>query len=127
MDEYDVNSLLCNIAEILDFWLQAPIPFVLQQKRVSIKEPRPGLAVRNDAKMATMYSPRVKPAHVVIAFHATIHNGSISLLPNAFLCNFMVNPVGITPHGLVDLAKLNWGAGIVGDRVLELIVEVTII
>lgn len=64
---------------------------------------------------------------MVITLHATIHDGSITLLPNAFLGNLMVKPIWETPHGGIDFAKLHWGAGIVGDGVLELIVKVTVV
>jgi hypothetical protein len=64
---------------------------------------------------------------MVVALHSSIHNGGISLLPNAFLGYFMVNPLGVTPHAIVDFAELHGGARIVLYGFLEMVVEIAII
>lgn len=71
--------------------------------------------------------PRIKPAHVVIALHSTVHNGSITLFSDALLGSFLVNPVRITPHATINLAEFNRGAGIICDGILELLVEVAVV
>lgn len=63
----------------------------------------------------------------MVAFQATIHDSSITLLRNTFLCNLGVNPLGETPHLGPDLAKLNGGRCKVLNGVLECLVEVAIV
>lgn len=64
---------------------------------------------------------------MVVALHASVHDGGVTLFPNTLLGDFMINPVGITPHRLINLAKLNGGAGVVLDRRLEGVIEITIV
>lgn len=63
----------------------------------------------------------------MVAFHSTVHDGSIALLPDALFGNLMVNPIGESPHGVVNLAKFNFRTGVVLDRRLEILVEVAIV
>lgn len=74
-----------------------------------------------------LYSPRVEPAHMVVALQSSVHDGLVSLLPDAFPCNLMVDPIGETPHALVDLAKLDRGTGVIPDCLFEFLVEVAIV
>lgn len=64
---------------------------------------------------------------MVVTFHSTIHNCSIALLSNAFLRNFVVNPIREAPHGTINLAKFHRGTGVVLDSIFEGIVEVAIV
>src|SRR5947207_15929687 len=72
-------------------------------------------------------SPRVKPAHMVITLHPTIHDSCITLFPDAFPRYVLINPVGISPHGRVNFTKLHRGTRIICDCVLETLVEVSVI
>lgn len=71
--------------------------------------------------------PRVESAHMMIALHTTIHDSSVTLLSNSLSGNFMIYPIWISPHGLIDLTKLNGGTCIVLDGVFELLVKVSIV
>ena len=64
---------------------------------------------------------------MVVAFHPTIHNGRISLLSNALSCHLVIDPIRISPHRRIDLAKLNGSRGVVGDSFPELVVKVSIV
>ena len=70
---------------------------------------------------------RVETAHVMVTLHAAVHDSSIALLSNAFFCDFMINPVGITPHAPVDFAKLCLSSRVVLYGVFELLLEITIV
>ena len=63
----------------------------------------------------------------MVAFHSTVHDGSVTLLPDALFGNLMVNPIRESPHSVVNLAKFDFRAGVVLDRCLELLVEVAIV
>jgi hypothetical protein len=71
--------------------------------------------------------PRVEAAHVVITLHATIHDGGITLFSDALLGDFVVDPIGETPHGAIDFAKLDLPAGVVEDGVFEVLVKVAVV
>lgn len=64
---------------------------------------------------------------MVVTLHSTIHNCSIALLSDAFLCDFVVNPIGVAPHGAINLAKFHRRTGVVLDSIFEGIVEVAIV
>lgn len=64
---------------------------------------------------------------MVVTLHSSVHDSSITLLPDTFLGDLVVDPVRVAPHAAIDLAKLDWGTGIVLHRVHELLVEVTIV
>lgn len=70
---------------------------------------------------------RVEATHVVVAFHAAVHNGLITLLSDAFACNFLVDPVRISPHTRVNLPKLDRRACVIGDSFFERRVEIAVI
>jgi hypothetical protein len=80
-----------------------------------------------DEPLRSLHIPRVETAHVMVAFHATIHDCRVSLFPNAFSGNILVHPVRVSPHGRVNLAKLYRRARIIGNGLLEGAVEVTIV
>lgn len=71
--------------------------------------------------------PRVEAAHVVITLHATIHDGGITLLSDALLGNFVVDPVGEAPHGVINFTELDIPAGVVHDGVFEVLVKVAVV
>lgn len=64
---------------------------------------------------------------MMVALHSTIHDGSVSLLPDTFLGHLVVDPVRETPHAAFDLAELHGGAGVVLDGGHEVLVEVAIV
>lgn len=64
---------------------------------------------------------------MMVALHATIHNGSVSLFSYSLSCSIDVHPVWVTPHGCINLSKLDWRARVVEDRLFESRVEVAII
>ena len=72
-------------------------------------------------------APRVEATHVVIALHAAIHDGGVTLLGDTLGGDTMVDPVGISPHAGIDLTKLDGAAGVVDNGVLEGGVEVAIV
>src|SRR5450432_811728 len=74
-----------------------------------------------------IYTPRVEPAHGMITLHTAIHNRSVSLLCNALLGNFRINPIRKSPHAGVNLSKLHRRARIICDSFLEGRIEVAII
>ena len=63
----------------------------------------------------------------MVTFHATVHDSRITLLSHALLCDLRVNPVGETPHRVVDFAEFNGSTGVVLDSSLEIIVEIAIV
>lgn len=71
--------------------------------------------------------PRVKPAHGMITFHASVHDRSVSLFGNAFPSDFGIDPVWESPHAGVNLSELYWRTRIVRYRLLECRVEVAIV
>lgn len=71
--------------------------------------------------------PRVESAHVVVAFHAAIHDGSIALKSDRLGSPFMIHIVREAPHALVNLSELHGSAGIVPDGVHEGLVEIAVI
>lgn len=64
---------------------------------------------------------------MVITLHSSIHDRSITLFPDTFLCDLVIHPIRITPHGIIDLAKFHGRAGIILDGCLEVIVEVAVV
>ena len=64
---------------------------------------------------------------MVITLHPTIHDSCITLFPDAFPRNVLINPVGISPHGRVNFTKLHRGTRIICDCVLETLVEVSVV
>ena len=63
----------------------------------------------------------------MIALHTTIHNRFVSLLSDSFFCNIMINPIGVSPHGRIYLAKFYRRACVVANRFFECRVEVAVI
>jgi len=103
------KDVLSNVAEVLDIGLQSPVPLVLVKQRMFVEE------------------TRVEAAHVMVTFHATVHNGLVSLFANTFSCNFFVDPIWISPHARVDLPKFYRRTCVVGDGFLEGGIEVAVI
>lgn len=64
---------------------------------------------------------------MVIALHASVHDGLVSLFTNTFSCYLGVNPVRIAPHARIDLAKLDRGTRIVPYGLSERRIEVSIV
>lgn len=64
---------------------------------------------------------------MVITLHATVHNSGITLFSDALLGNFVVDPVGESPHGAIDFTKLDLAAGVVEDDVFEILVKVAVV
>ena len=64
---------------------------------------------------------------MMITFHTTIHNSGISLFPDSLLGDFMVYPVRVPPHAIIDLSKLNGSASIILNGVFELLVKISVI
>lgn len=64
---------------------------------------------------------------MVITLHATVHDGGVALLSNALLGYVDVDPVGEAPHARVNLSKLDGGAGVVANHLLEGRVEIAIV
>lgn len=64
---------------------------------------------------------------MMIALHAPVHDGLVSLFANTFSCYLGVNPVRIAPHARIDLAKLDRGTCVVSYGLSERRIEVSII
>lgn len=121
-----MGNILGDVAEVGDFGLHAPVPFILEQKRVVVEEAKSqkGSVKRClDCTCRPSCSPRVEATHEVVALHATIHDRSIALLSNTLLGNLLVNPVRETPSAWLDLAKLDSSRCIVSHSLLEGFVE----
>ncbi len=118
--------LLGDVTEVLDFWFQTPIPLVLGKEGVLVEEPS-SYQQWFHTEMNLWNSPRIESTHMVVTFHASVHDCGVSLFPNTFSCNFVVHPVRITPHGRIDLAKLDRRTCVIGDGMFETIAEVAII
>lgn len=71
--------------------------------------------------------PRIESTHEVVAFEATIHDGVVTLLGNTLLGDLLINPIGVSPHVITDLAKLDGARSIILDSRLEVFVEVTVV
>ena len=98
-----------NVAEVLDIGLNTPVPVVLLQKFVLVEE------------------ARVEAAHVVVGFHASVHDSLITLLRNALLGDSCICPFGETPVLRINLAKLNSRRGVVCNGLLESAVELLVV
>lgn len=64
---------------------------------------------------------------MVIALHASVHDGGITLLSDALFRDVEIGPVRVSPHVGRNLAKLYGRAGVFQDLLLERRVEVTIV
>ena len=64
---------------------------------------------------------------MVVTLHPTIHDCCISLLSCAFLCRLDVDPIWVSPHGRIYFPKLDRGACVILDRLLESGIEISII
>ncbi len=102
-------GLLGDVAKVFDVGLQPPVPFVLVEQWMLVEE------------------ARVETAHVMVTFHAAVHNGLITLLPDAFACNFLVDPVRISPHTRIDLPKFDRRACVIGNGFFERRVEIAVV
>jgi hypothetical protein len=71
--------------------------------------------------------PRVEAAHMMIALHATVHNGLVALLRNAFLRDCRIYPVGEAPLLRRYLTPLNRRACVVQDGVFEGLIEDSVV
>lgn len=63
----------------------------------------------------------------MVALHATIHNRGVSLLPYSFSRGFDVNPIRISPHARIYLAKLHRGTCVIQNSFLECGIEIAIV
>src|SRR4051812_9246728 len=117
-------DILCNITEVLDLWLQPPVPFILGEKRVLVEESVASMLVRPSSEfMAQRSIPRVESAHGVVALQPTIHDSGVSLFGDALLGHLGVDPVGVAPHFGAYLAELNRSRRVVSYNILESLVE----
>lgn len=64
---------------------------------------------------------------MVITLHTTVHDGGITLFPDALLGHVVVDPVGEAPHGGIDFAEFNIRADVLTDLVFEGRVEVAVV
>jgi hypothetical protein len=63
----------------------------------------------------------------MIALHASIHDRRITLLSDTFPSHLIVDPVRVTPHAVVDFAKLHGSTGVIQDGIFELLIKVAIV
>lgn len=118
-------DILRNIAEVLDIRFDTPVPLILEQQWMLVKESGLRLAMSRDR--VTQHLPRIEPTHGMIALQTTIHDGRVALLCNTFFGRFHVHPVWISPHVGSNLPKLDSTRCVVRDRRLEGIIEVPIV
>ena len=71
--------------------------------------------------------PRVEPAHMVVTFHTAVHDSRIPLFADPFSRNVRIDPVWKSPHRRIYLTKLHGCAGVVLNRVLELVAKIAIV
>src|SRR5687767_779401 len=76
-------DILRNIAEVLDIRFDTPVPLILEQQWMLVKESGLRLAMSRDR--VTQHLPRIEPTHGMIALQTTIHDGRVALLCNTFL------------------------------------------
>ena len=69
----------------------------------------------------------VEAAHVVVAFHAAVHDGLIALFAGSFLRDVGVGPVRVAPVVGGDFAEFDGGGGGVPDGFFEGRVEVAVV
>lgn len=103
------KGIVGHVAEVLDFGLHSPVPVVFLQQLVLVEE------------------ARVEATHVMVGLHASIHDGSITLLPDALFCDIHIGPIGIAPMLRTNLAKLDGSRGVVHHRLFERAVEFSIV
>lgn len=63
----------------------------------------------------------------MVALHATVHDGTVTLLGDTLFGDLGIDPVGESPHVGADLAKLDGTRGVVANRLLEGLVEVAVV
>ena len=63
----------------------------------------------------------------MVAFQATVHDGSVSLFSDTLFCDFGIDPVWITPHLWTNFAKFDGTRCVVTNCVLERLVEVSVV
>ena len=71
--------------------------------------------------------PWIESAHVMITFHAAIHDCCITLFPDALTGNVCIDPFRIPPHAWIDFAKLDRSACVICNSFLEMLAKVAII
>ena len=63
----------------------------------------------------------------MITLHATVHDGGVTLLRDAFSCHVVIDPIWIAPHAGINLPKLYRSAGVIGHVVLEGLFEIAVV
>jgi hypothetical protein len=121
MDE----GIVRDVAEVFDIRLEAPIPVVLEEKFMMIEFP----VVVSSAPLLVVgvHIPRVESAHMMIALHATVHDGLVTLLCNAFLRDCGVGPLWEAPVLCRYLTPLNGCTCVVQDSLFERLVEDSVV
>lgn len=82
------KAILCDVTEIFDLGLQAPIPFVFRQQFVLVEKSNRITPVNKRLLANTKNRseggsvPRIEATHVMVAGHATVHDCRIALLCN---------------------------------------------
>lgn len=71
--------------------------------------------------------PRVEPAHVMVAFHPSVHDCSIPLLADPLSSDIVIYPIWISPTGWIYRSKFNRSACIVGNSLFECRIERVVI
>lgn len=82
------EAILCDVTEIFDLGLQAPIPFVFRQQFVFVEKSgrvapvSKSLFANTKNRSEEGSVPRIEATHVMVAGHATVHDCRITLLCN---------------------------------------------
>ena len=122
------EGLLGDVTEVLDLGLQAPVPLVLCKQGVLVEETARHISMSiNSGRLEKSNIPRIEPAHGVVALKTTVHDSSIALLGDTLFPHLWIKPVRVSPHVMIDFAKLHRAGRVVLDRVLEGRVELSII
>lgn len=64
---------------------------------------------------------------MVVTFHSPVHDNLVALLPDPLSGYINIDPVGISPHAWIDLAKLDRRTCVVHYGVSEIGIEVSIV
>jgi hypothetical protein len=118
------EGIVRDVAEVLDVRLEAPVPVVLEEKFVMIEFPA---VVSSVPLLVGAHVPRVESAHMMIALHATVHDGLVTLLCDAFLRDCGVGPLREAPVLCRYLTPLNGCACVVQDSLFERLVEDSVV
>jgi hypothetical protein len=64
---------------------------------------------------------------MVVTLHTTVHDSRVSLFLDALLCDGRIHPVWESPHIRLNLAPLDFRAGVILYSLAESLIEIAIV